>query len=120
MSPPADRLTYRQRPAAVGTEITLLGGRREELARSNITVNDLVVGVARHVTADCSVEQTISSLSRTISMSRVPSWHAFSAHHQTEWQQSGLAVRRGGLAERVLTMGSVLLCTINDLPSGKS
>jgi hypothetical protein len=26
--------------------------------------------------------------------------HAFCAHHQTEWQQSGLAVRRGWLATR--------------------
>jgi hypothetical protein len=41
-----------KRPAAIGAEITLLGGRRGEFACGTIAVDDLVVGGARHATAD--------------------------------------------------------------------
>jgi len=55
MNPPASRLTHRDRPAAAGTDITLVGGRRGEFTHSKITVNDLVVGVARDAAADCAL-----------------------------------------------------------------
>src|SRR5690348_6939354 len=50
--PPADGLIYRQRPAAIGVGITLLGGRRGEFACGTIAVDDSVVGGARHATGD--------------------------------------------------------------------
>src|SRR6516165_384158 len=55
MNPPANRLAHRHRSAAAGAEITLVVGRRGEFARSKITVKYLVVGVARHATADCTL-----------------------------------------------------------------
>ena len=55
MNPPADRFTHRHGSAAAGAEITLVGGRRGEFTRSKITVNYLVIGVAGHATADCTL-----------------------------------------------------------------
>src|SRR6516162_7106464 len=69
MNPPANRLTHRHRSAAAGAEITLVGRRRGEFARSKITVNDLVVGVARHATADRTLRTDDLLASRAISMS---------------------------------------------------
>src|SRR5215470_19502841 len=57
MNPPADRFTHRHMSTAAGAEITLVAGRRGEFARSKITVNDLVVGVARHATPDGALRE---------------------------------------------------------------
>jgi len=56
MNPPANRLAHRHRPAAAGTDITLVGGRKGGRTRSKIAVNDLVVGVAHDATADCALQ----------------------------------------------------------------
>src|SRR5215471_8888348 len=55
MNPPANRVAHRHRPAAAGTEIALLDGRRGEFTRSKIAVGDLVVGVVRDAAADCAL-----------------------------------------------------------------
>ena len=52
MNSPAKRLAHRHRPAAAGTDITLVGVRRGRFTRSTIAINDLIVGVARQAAAD--------------------------------------------------------------------
>jgi hypothetical protein len=56
MNPPADGLMRRQRSAAIGAEIRLLGGRRGEFACGTIAVDDLVVGGALHATTDLPLD----------------------------------------------------------------
>jgi hypothetical protein len=84
MNPPADRFTPRHRSAAAGAEVTLVGGRRGEFARSKITVNYLVIGVARHATADCTLwthDLLAFARNQHVTGSLL---HAFTAHHQTK------------------------------------
>ena len=52
MNSPAKRLAHRHRPAAAGTDITLVGVRRGRFTRSKIAINDLIVGVPRQAAAD--------------------------------------------------------------------
>ena len=52
MNSPANRLTHRDRAAAAGTDITLVGVRRGGFRRSKIAVNDLIVGVAPQAAAE--------------------------------------------------------------------
>src|SRR5258708_2201716 len=71
---------HRHRPAAAGTDITLVGGRRGEFTRSKIAVNDLVVGVACDATADCSLradDLLAFACDQHVTGSLL---HAFSAH----------------------------------------
>ena len=82
MYPPANRLAHRHRPAAAGTDITLVGGRRGEFTRSKIAVNDLVVGVARDATADCAFRANdLLAFARDQHVTG-SLLHAFSGHHQ--------------------------------------
>src|SRR5262245_12471243 len=84
MNPPADRLTHSHRSTAAGAEITLVDGRRGGFARSKITVNDLVVGVARHATPDCALRaDDLFAFARDQHVTG-SLLHAFTAHHQTE------------------------------------
>src|SRR5215468_918426 len=84
MNPPADRFTHRHRSTAAGAEITLVAGRRGEFARSKITVNDLVVGVARHATPDGALRaDDLLAFARDQHVTG-SLLHAFTAHHQTE------------------------------------
>jgi hypothetical protein len=52
MHSPANRLVHCHRPAAAGTDITLVGVRRGRFTRSKIAINDLIVGVPRQAAAD--------------------------------------------------------------------
>ena len=62
----------------------LVGGRRREFARSKITVNYLVIGVARHATADCTLRT--DDLLAFVRNHHVTGslLHAFRAREQTE------------------------------------
>src|SRR5215471_6938268 len=84
MNPPANRVAHRHRPAAAGTEIALLDGRRKEFARSKITVGDLVVGVARDAAADCALRADDLLAFACDQHVRVPCCRRFSTLHQTE------------------------------------
>src|SRR5689334_14014846 len=52
MHSPANRLAHRHRPAAAGTEITLVGVRKGGFTCSKIAINDLIVGDPRQAAAD--------------------------------------------------------------------
>ena len=54
MHSPTNRFAHRHRPAAAGTDITLVGVRIGRFTCSKIAINDLIVGVARQAATDCA------------------------------------------------------------------
>jgi hypothetical protein len=84
VNPPTDRLTHRYRATAAGTDIVLVCRRRGEFARSKITVDDLVVGVSGHATADCTLRtDDLLAFTRDQHVTG-PCCMPFTAHHQTK------------------------------------
>ena len=49
---PAKRLAHRHRPAAAGTDITLVSVRRGRFTRSKIAINDMIVGIPSQAAED--------------------------------------------------------------------
>src|SRR5262249_52409898 len=55
MKPPAKLLSHRHRSLTARTHVTLGVWRNASFEHSKVTVDDIVVGVARDATADCAL-----------------------------------------------------------------